>query len=136
MKPDRHNVSYCILLTPEQLEFLSDPLQGTSRCATLLSMVAMANIEDEGGDEGACVHAGQLSAPIIKLADQWSVNPKTARKLVLHFNEQNLVGTESGPSGSVHTMRCLSGWIRDGKMIRNPYYRRPAAQSQPVNSDE
>ena len=34
MKPDSHNVSYCILLTPEQLEFLSDPLQGTSRCAT------------------------------------------------------------------------------------------------------
>lgn len=34
MKPDRRNVSYCILLTPEQLEFLSDPLQGTSRGAT------------------------------------------------------------------------------------------------------
>ena len=34
MKPDRHNVSYSILLTPEQLEFLSDPLQGTSRGAT------------------------------------------------------------------------------------------------------
>jgi len=136
MKPDRRNVSYCILLTPEQLEFLSDPLQGTSRCATLLSMVAMANIEEEGGDEGPSIHAGQLSAPIIKLADQWSVNPKTARKLVLHFNEQNLVSTESGPSGSVHTMRCLSGWIRDGKIIRNPYYRRPAVQSPPVNSDE
>ena len=136
MKPDRRNVSYCILLTPEQLEFLSDPLQGTSRCATLLSMVAMANIEEEGGDEGPSIHAGQLSAPIIKLADQWSVNPKTARKLVLHFNEQNLVSTESGPSGSVHTMRCLSGWIRDGKTIRNPYYRRPTVQSQSVNSDE
>jgi len=136
MKPDRHNVSYCILLTPEQLEFLSDPLQGTSRCATLLSMVAMANIEDEGGDGEACVHAGQLSAPIIKLADQWSVNPKTARKLVLHFNEQNLVSTESGPSGSVHTMLCLSGWIRDGKTIRNPFYRRPVLPLKPADSDE
>lgn len=79
MKPDRHNVSYCILLTPEQLEFLSDPLQGTLRCATLLSMVAMANMEEQGHGDGASIHAGQLSVPIIKLADQWSVNPKTAR---------------------------------------------------------
>ena len=136
MKPDKHKISYCILMTPEQLEFLSDPLQGTSRCATLLSMVAMANIEDEGSDEGACIHAGQLSVPIIKLADQWSVNPKTARKLVQRFNEQNLVSTESGPSGSVHTMRCLSGWIRDGKTFRNPYYRRPVFPLKPADSEE
>ena len=136
MKPDRHNVSYCILLTPEQLEFLSDPLQGTSRCATLLSMVAMANIEEEGGDEGDGIHAGQLSVPIIKLADQWSVNPKTARKLVERFNEQKLVSTESDPSGSVHTMLCLSGRIRDGKTIRNPFYRRPVSPLKPADSDE
>lgn len=130
MRQDVNDIHYCILLTPGQINFLSDPLQGTSRCATLLSMIAMANIEEESGDEGVRIHAGQLSAPITKLADQWSVNPKTARKMVQFFNEQNLVSTESGPLGSVHTMLCLSGWIWDGKMIRNHYYRRPAVQSQ------
>ena len=120
------NLNYCILLTPKQVRFLSDPLQGTSRCATLLSMIAMANIEDEESDDMFSVRVGQLSAPITKLADQWSVNPKTARKLIQHFNDQSLVSTSSGPFGSIHTMLCLSGWIKDGMTIRNPFYQRPA----------
>lgn len=129
------NLNYCILLTPKQIKFLSDPLQGTSRCATLLSMIAMANIEDEHTDDGTSVRVGQLSAQITKLADQWSVNPKTARKLIQHFNDQNLISTSSGPFGSIHTMLCLSGWIQDGMTIRNPFYQRPSTTLNPILDD-
>lgn len=129
------NLNYCILLTPKQIKFLSDPLQGTSRCATLLSMITMANIEDEDSDDGTCVRVGQLAAPITRLADQWSVNPKTARKLIQHFNDQNLVSTSSGPFGSIHTMLCLSGWIKDGMTIRNPFYQRPSTSHNTILDD-
>lgn len=121
----KDNLNYCIQLSPSQVKFLSDPIQGTSRCTTFLSMIAMARIEEEKGGGDADVHVGQLSAPITRLADQWSVNPKTARKLIQHFNDQGLVRTESSPFGSVHTMLCLSGWIKDSLAIRNPFCQIP-----------
>lgn len=122
MNKDNSNLAYGIVLSPGQVSFLSDNLQGTSRCATLLSLIQMATITTDDSDDKSSIRVGQVNASITKLADQWSVNPKTARKLVMHFNQENLIHTESGPLGSVHSIKCLAGWVKDGVTIPNPMF--------------
>lgn len=127
MSNEKSSLHYCIVLTPGQVAFLTDVQQGTSRCAVLLSLIQMATIEKADGDDNDGALVGQVNASIIGLADQWSINPKTARKLIRHFNEQGLIRTESSTLGSVHSILCLSGWLQNGLTIRSPLYQRPSA---------
>lgn len=101
----KDNIYYCILLSPSQVKFLSDPLQGTSRCATLLSMIAMARNEEENGD--AAVHVGQLSASITRLADQWLASqlptPWLSELIIACFSERGVFSKASLCFGSTKT---------------------------------
>lgn len=127
MRNDNPNLHYCIVLPPGQVDFLTYDQQGTSRCATLLSLIQMDTVVVADGDDKNGTLVGQVDASVVGLADQWSINPKTAIKLIKYFNEQNLIRTESSTFGSVHSILCLSGWFKDGQMIRSPLYKRPSA---------
>jgi len=122
-KEEKH---YCLVLSSGQLRFLSDPVQGKSRCACLFSLLTMADgtspVPDEDDTEAK---PGEVNASKLRLAAQWACNRKTADKMIGHFNEQGLVSTRSTTKGSVHTLQFLSGWIEDGQVKRNPAYKRP-----------
>lgn len=117
----KDNLNYCILLSPSQVKFLSDPLQGTSRCATLLSMIAMARIEEEKGDGDVAIHVGQLSAPITRLVDQWLASQLPtlwlSELIIACFSERGVFSLASLCFGSTKT-RAIS---RQGKAtVRRP----------------
>ena len=119
---------YCLVLSSGQLQFLSDPRQGKSRCACLLSLVEQASDKDIISDGQHDIKAGNVNVSKLQLADQWAINRKTVDKLIAHFNEQGLISSSSTTKGSVHTLNFLSGWIEDGQVKRNPYYKRPGSK--------
>lgn len=126
---------YCLVLSSGQLQFLTDPLQGKSRCACLFSLLQMDGedssvLGDEGspmlGENNVETMTGKVIASKLQLAAQWAINRKTVDKMIDHFNEQGLITTRSTTKGSVHTLEFLSGWIaEDGQVKKNPYYKRP-----------
>ena len=123
---------YCLVLSRGQLQFLTDPLQGKSRCACLFSLMLMAD-EDSTvlGESDAKSMTGEVNASKLQLAAQWAINRKTVDKMMSHFNEQGLVTTRSTTQGSVHILNFLSGWIvGKGEVKKNPHYVRPTSEPQ------
>lgn len=118
---------YCLVLSSGQLQFLTDPLQGKSRCACLFSLVEQASEENIVGNDGLYeIRSGDVKVSKLQLADQWAINRKTVDKMIEHFNKQGLITTSSTTKGSAHTLRFLSGWITaDGQVKKNPNYKRP-----------
>lgn len=131
---------YCLVLSSGQLQFLTDPLQGKSRCACLFSLLQMDDEESSAsGNEGSSAlgennvepMTGKVIASKLQLAVQWAINRKTVDKMIDHFNEQRLITTRSTTKGSVHTLEFLSGWIaEDGQVKKNPCYKRPTPKPQ------
>lgn len=79
---------------------------------------------------------GQVAVSEVELAGVWRCTRKTVGRVLDRMNALGLVSSETNNRTSVHTLRCLSGWITGEGMVRNPFYSRPCGNVPTRNGTE
>lgn len=140
MEQPNNPYKYGILLSDDQLKFLSDPRQGFSRMVALRTFITLAAMHPcRYQKQGfACeLDAGQFAISIVELAALWKCDRKTATKVVELFNQVGLLTSVKNNRTTVHTIHCIAFWYTDdsNEPIKNPHYRRNAVDRAPQAPD-
>lgn len=120
------------MLSEEQEDFLLARTADIDRMASLHSLMRLAvTVPTPYLMKGfeTTLQVGQCAASKVELATLWKCNRKTVARMLAAMNRLGLVRSVSNNRTSVHTLLCLSGWLIDGQMLRNPFYQRPNANS-------
>ena len=52
----------------------------------------------------------------------WRCNRKTATRIIREFNLMGILSSEPSNRTTIHTLRCLSVWFTDQRMVKNSYF--------------
>lgn len=119
-----NNRYYALLLSTEQLDFLSDNQSGAGRMRCLASLISMAltsNLEYKKKGFSAVVGVGQAVVSDVELSHLWNHNRKTVTKMIDRFNHLGLITSVRNNRTSIHNIRCVSAFYADGTAISNPF---------------
>ena len=107
----KSNLNYCIVLSSEQLTYLSESKYGIDRMKILHRLIEKAVLKET----------------------------KYAIKGFSKMNQLGIVTSTQSNRTSIHTLKCISAWMQDGNRIDNPFYvrlkdRPDDMEGMPVNS--
>lgn len=133
---ENRNIHYCIVLSQQQEDFLDSAKSGVNRYRFIHFLARHAVME-----QTACkvkgytisLQVGQVAFAEGELARLFGCERKTIQRLVESMRALRLVSTNSTNRATVFTLLYLSGWLIEGKMVRNPYYHRPLAKTRQEN---
>ena len=121
------NLNYCIVLSSEQLAYLAGSKYGIDRMRILHLLIEAAVLEEtEYTIKGfsATLQVGQAVLSEVDLACKLGYDKKTISRVLDKMNQFGIVTTKQGNRTSVHTLKCISAWMREGNRIDNPFYVR------------
>lgn len=121
------DLSYGLLLSDKQLDFLFNYPQGFDRMkcfATFLRMAVKEPTHYEKKEYSADLTPGQFAISEVELAKLWKCNRKTASKMVDLFHEMGLVSSVPNCRTTIFTVHCVASWYIDNLEIRNKHYSR------------
>ena len=116
--------SYCIELTPEQLDFLAGSKYGIDRMKILHQLISAAVLKETVYSiKGftTTLHTGQAIMSEVDLSNRLHYDKKTISRVLDRMNELGIVTTAQSNRTSVHSLKCVSAWVIDGEMIPNPF---------------
>lgn len=124
-------IFYCIVFSEIQEKFLESRHSGIDRyrlvfCLARAAVTAPAERDVKG--YRIRLQMGQAAVSEVELASTLGCSRKTIVRLVGEMRRIGLVTAESTNRATVFTLLYLSGWLIDGIMLRNPYYRRPTGK--------
>ena len=120
-------MNYCIILSSEQLCYLADSKYGIDRMKILYRLIEAAVLaETEFSKKGfaTTLHIGQAALSEVELSNQLGYDKKTISRLLDKMNQLGIVATVQSNRTSIHTLKCVSAWMKDGRHIENPFYVR------------
>lgn len=115
---------------------------------TFLRMALMEPTKVSNKHFSADLQPGQFEASKVELATIWRCNRKTATRIIREFNQMGILSSEPSNRTTIHTLRCLSVWFTDQRMVKNSFFvshpvvkpierpTRTAAHVPPVASPE
>lgn len=118
-------MNYCIILSSEQLSYLADSKYGIDRMKVLYRLIEAAVLaETEFFKKGfaTTLHIGQAALSEVELSNQSGYDKKTVSRLLDKMNQLGIVTTVQSNRTSIHTLKCVSAWMKDGIRIDNPFY--------------
>lgn len=121
------DLSYGLLLSDKQLDFLFNYPQGFDRMkcfATFLRMAVKEPTNYEKKEYSADLTPGQFTISEVELAKLWKCNRKTASKMVDLFHEMGLVSSVPNCPTTIFTVQCVANWYIGNLEIRNKHYSR------------
>lgn len=124
MKTD---LNYCIVLSSEQLAYLTGSKYGIDRMKILHQLIVAAVLE---GTEYAMkgfsttLQIGQAILSEVELSSKLGYDKKTISRVLDKMNQLGIVISTQSNRTSVHTLKCISAWMLDGNRIDNPFYVR------------
>lgn len=126
-------IFYCIVFSEIQEKFLESRHSGIDRyrlvfCLARAAVTAPAERDVKG--YRIRLRMGQAAVSEVELASTFGCSRKTIVRLVGEMRRIGLVTAESTNRATVFTLLYLSGWLIDGIMLRNPYYRRPTGKEE------
>lgn len=124
MKTD---LNYCIVLSSEQLSFLAGSKYGIDRMKILHQLIEAAVLkETEYAMKGfsTTLQVGQAILSEVDLSCKSGYDKKTISRVLDKMNQLGIIASTQSNRTSVHTLKCISAWMQDGKRIDNPFYVR------------
>ncbi len=133
------DIHFCIVLSQRQQNELNNQRSTINRykCLnTLLQRAQMTEQTHQSKGFKTTLKVGQVAASEVELASLWGCERKSVSRIIDLFNQMGLVSTVSNNRTSVHSILCLSGWIVNGEVIKNPNYIRPSVGVSDNNSND
>ena len=90
---------------------------------SLLSKMAVSEVQNTKRGLGYAVHPGQVDRSMLVLAKEWGIGRKAVSRLLEDFSERGLIRVDSNPVTSIIDMVCVKSWMIAGRLIENPTYR-------------
>lgn len=119
------NIRYSTTLNDAQLDYLTDQSQGVNRMRCFCTFLQMAVIEPKVvrmKNFSAELQTGQFIASKVELAKMWGCDRKTATRIIREFNLIGILLSEPTNRTTIHTLKCLSVWFTDQRMIKNGFF--------------
>lgn len=113
------------MLNDAQLDYLSDECQDINRMMCFKTFLRMALMEPTKVSKkhfSADLQPGQFEASKVELAMMWRCNRKTATRIIREFNLMGILSSEPSNRTTIHTLRCLSVWFTDQRMVKNSFF--------------
>ena len=141
MKTD---LNYCIVLSSEQLAYLAGSKYGIDRMKILHRLIEEAVLkETDYAIKGfsTTLQVGQAVLSEVDLASRLGYDKKTISRVLDKMNQLGIVVSTQSNRTSIHTLKCISAWMRSGNRIDNPFYvrlkdRQNDKEDMPAISDE
>lgn len=123
----KSNLNYCIVLSSEQLTYLSESKYGIDRMKILHRLIEKAVLkETKYAIKGfsTTLQVGQAVLSEVELSSKLGYDKKTVSRVLDKMNQLGIVSSTQSNRTSVHTLKCVSAWMLDGNRIDNPFYVR------------
>ena len=121
------DLSYCIVLSSEQLSYLAGSKYGIDRMKILNRLIEATVLEQtEYSKKGFAMtlQVGQAALSEVELSCKLGYDKKTISRVIDKMNQLGIVASVQSNRTSIHTQNCVSAWMLDGKRIDNPFYVR------------
>ena len=121
------DLSYCIVLSQEQLSYLAGSKYGIDRMKILNRLIEATVLEQtEYSKKGfaTTLQVGQAALSEVELSCKLGYDKKTISRVIDKMNQLGIVASVQSNRTSIHTQKCVSAWMLDGKRIDNPFYVR------------
>lgn len=121
------DLSYCIVLSSEQLSYLAGSKYGIDRMKILNRLIEVTVLEQtEYSKKGfaTTLQVGQAALSEVELSCKLGYDKKTISRVIDKMNRLGIVASAQNNRTSIHTLKCVSAWMLDGKRIDNPFYVR------------
>ena len=121
------DLSYCIVLSSEQLSYLAGSKYGIDRMKILNRLIEATVLEQtEYSKKGfaTTLQVGQVALSEVELSCKLGYDKKTISRVIDKMNRFGIVASVQSNRTSIHTLKCVSAWMLDGKRIDNPFYVR------------
>lgn len=121
------DLSYCIVLSSEQLSYLAGSKYGIDRMKILNRLIEVTVLEQtEYSKKGfaTTLQVGQAALSEVELSCKLGYDKKTISRVIDKMNRLGIVASVQSNRTSIHTLKCVSAWMLDGKRIDNPFYVR------------
>ena len=123
----KKDLSYCIVLSSEQLSYLAESKYGIDRMKILNRLIEATVLEQtEYSKKGfaTTLQVGQVALSEVELSCKLGYEKKTISRVIDKMNRLGIVASVQSNRTSIHTLKCVSAWMLDGKRIDNPLYVR------------
>lgn len=121
------DLSYCIVLSSEQLSYLAGSKYGIDRMKILNRLIEATMLEQtEYSKKGfaTTLQVGQVALSEVELSCKLGYDKKTISRVIDKMNQLGIVASVQSNRTSIHTLKCVSAWMLNGKRIDNPFYVR------------
>ena len=121
------DLSYCIVLSSEQLSYLAGSKYGIDRMKILNRLIEATVLEQtEYSKKGfaTTLQVGQAALSEVELSCKLGYDKKTISRVIDKMNRLGIVASVQSNRTSIHMLKCVSAWMLDGKRIDNPFYVR------------
>ena len=130
----KSNLNYCIVLSSEQLTYLSESKYGIDRMKILHRLIEKAVLKETKYAIKGFSTTLQVGQAVLSGYDK-----KTVSRVLDKMNQLGIVTSTQSNRTSIHTLKCISAWMQDGNRIDNPFYvrlkdRPDDMEGMPVNS--
>lgn len=140
----KSNLNYCIVLSSEQLTYLSESKYGIDRMKILHRLIEKAVLkETKYAIKGfsTTLQVGQAVLSEVELSSKLGYDKKTVSRVLDKMNQLGIVTSTQSNRTSIHTLKCISAWMQNGNRIDNPFYvrlkdRQDNKESMSAISDE
>ena len=121
------DLSYCIVLSQEQLSYLAGSKYGIDRMKILHRLIEAAVLEENDyaiKGFSTTLQVGQAILSEVDLSCKLGYDKKTISRVLDKMNQLGIVASTQSNRTSVHTLKCISAWMENGNRIDNPFYVR------------
>ena len=116
----KSNLNYCIVLSSEQLTYLSESKYGIDRMKILHCLIEKAVLkESKYAIKGfsTTLQVGQAVLSEVELSSKLGYDKKTVSRVLDKMNQLGIVTSTQSNRTSIHTLKCISAWMQDGNRI-------------------
>ena len=131
--------SYCIELTPGQLDYLAGSKYGIDRMKILhclISAVVLKETVYSIKGFNTTLQAGQAIMSEVDLSSRLHYDKKTISRVLDRMNELGIVATTQSNRTSVHSLKCVSAWIVGGSLVANPFHVHTSSHPLPIDDSD
>ncbi len=131
--------SYCIELTPGQLDYLAGSKYGIDRMKILHCLISAVVLKETiYSIKGftTTLQAGQGIMSEVDLSNRLHYDKKTISRVLDRMNELGIVATTQSNRTSVHSLKCVSAWIVGGSLVANPFHVHTSSHPLPIDDSD
>lgn len=123
----KKELSYCIMLSSGQLSYLTGSKYSIDRMKILNRLIEATVLEQTEYSKksfATTLQVGQAALSEVELSCNLGYDKKTISRVIDKMNQLGIVASVQSNRTSIHTLKCVSAWMLDGKRIDNPFYVR------------